>query len=183
MAEQKNKTTERTYTIPLRKSFITKPKHARANRAIRTIKAFISRHMNAKNAEAVRIGQELNKTVWKQGIRNPPGKVTVTAFKEDDIVKVELAGTAWVDAVKPAPKTEKGGTLKDKLTGALKPTETETPPATSAATPKKTEDHNSTKKQGDSKEKPKEQANKKTSAKKETTSPKKQHSQSTRETQ
>lgn len=102
---------EMTYTIPLREDFVKVPKHRRAKRAISKIKSYITRHMKTEN---IKIGKELNEKVWGNGIKNPPGKVTVKVKRVEDSVTVELEGFEYksesIQTKKEEPKT-----LKDKL--------------------------------------------------------------------
>ncbi|NJL44026.1 MAG: hypothetical protein HC945_01735 [Nitrosarchaeum sp.] len=107
----------RTYTIPLRKDINKTSMHRRAKRAVTTVKSFVERHMKT---DTVKIGKALNEALWKNGMQNPPHKVTVQCERKDDHVRVELEGTAWTEAIKAQPKTEKGASLKDKLQTALK---------------------------------------------------------------
>lgn len=82
---------ERQYIIPLRQRWVNVQKHYRSNAAIKEIKDFISRHMKAEK-EDIRIGRWLNIEIWKNGIKAPPGKISVKTSKNDNgIVKVELA--------------------------------------------------------------------------------------------
>ena len=69
---------ERSYVIPLRRETLKVPPFKKANKAIRTVKQFISRHMKSDN---VVVGKYLNLDVWKHGAKNPPHKVKVTAQK------------------------------------------------------------------------------------------------------
>jgi large subunit ribosomal protein L31e len=84
---------ERTYTIPLRKSFLKAPTYLRTNRAVRAVRAYLSRHMKSAN---VKLGEELNKALWERGDSKPPHHVTVLAKKEDDVVYAELVGKEFV---------------------------------------------------------------------------------------
>lgn len=102
---------ERTYTVPLRHGFSQAPAYKRSPRAVRTLRAFIVRHMKS---EEVKIGPALNELLWARGLRHPPPRVKVTAVKEDGIVKVELFGHAYPEPAKPAAKKEG---LKDRLLG------------------------------------------------------------------
>ncbi|RME31179.1 hypothetical protein D6789_03540 [Candidatus Woesearchaeota archaeon] len=107
---------ERTYTIPLRRGFRNAARYKKTNRAVATLIAFIERHMKSDD---VRVGQHLNSFLWKNGARNPPPRVTVTAVKDDDgVVRVELEGKKYKESVKPKPK-EESGTLKDKIAQTL----------------------------------------------------------------
>jgi len=80
-------TETKTYTIPLRKDFVSKPKYKRAKRAIKKIKMFTSKHMKT-NIEDVRVSSGLNEVVWQNGARNPPGKVTVLMQQKGSLVHV-----------------------------------------------------------------------------------------------
>jgi large subunit ribosomal protein L31e len=81
---------ERTYNVPLRRVFGKTPKYKRTNRAVSALREFMVRHMKS---EDVKIGRELNKLVWENGIRNPPHHVKVLATKDSEgVVRVELFG-------------------------------------------------------------------------------------------
>lgn len=105
---------ERTYTIPLRANFVKVPKYLRSKRAINHIKAFIVRHLKVEE-ENIRLGRNLNETVWQHGIKNPPGKVKVKAIKDGDKVTVELEGFDYKIEKVQTEKAEAPSTLKDKL--------------------------------------------------------------------
>ena len=107
---------ERTYTIPLRAGFIKVPRYYRAKRAINQIKAYMSKHMKS---DEIKIGSVLNEHVWSKGITNPPGKVTVKAIKEGNVVTVELEGYAYKTQKVQTEKTEKATSFKDKLAAKL----------------------------------------------------------------
>src|SRR3989339_510607 len=84
---------ERIYIIPLREKCRSVPRYKKTNKAVKTIKEFIARHMKVQNRdlEKIKIDKILNEAVWFRGIRNPPHKIKVKATKIGDIVKVELA--------------------------------------------------------------------------------------------
>ncbi len=92
MAEQKTEKIEREYIIPLRKQVNKVPRYKKANKAIRTIKEFLVKHMKIRDRDLkkVKIDKYLNEEVWFRGIRKPPQKIKVRAIKEGDIVRVEL---------------------------------------------------------------------------------------------
>jgi len=113
--ETKKEKLERTYNIPLRKKFRRTAKHKKTPKAVRTIKEFLKKHMKAEN---IKLGMHLNEHLWKHGIKNPPHHVKVNAIKEDDVVKVELQGFEFKEAVKSEKKKEPK-TMKDKLTAKL----------------------------------------------------------------
>lgn len=79
--EYKVKMTElkREYVIPLRRKTILAPKWRRSKKAMSVLKDFIRKHMKADN---VIICNELNEFIWANGIKNPPGKVSVVAYKK-----------------------------------------------------------------------------------------------------
>ncbi|HKO39740.1 MAG TPA: 50S ribosomal protein L31e, partial [Nitrososphaeraceae archaeon] len=59
--------------------------YRRTDRVINMIKEFAKRHMKNEN---IKIDQELNKEIWKQGKTNPPRKVRVRMSIDDNIVLV-----------------------------------------------------------------------------------------------
>ena len=89
---------ERTYNIPLRKHFRKAPKYKKTNRAVSALRSFLSKHMKS---EDVKLGKNLNQHLWKQGIRNPPHHVKVTAIKDDEgVVRAELFGHKYEEPTK-----------------------------------------------------------------------------------
>ncbi|MBI2656908.1 60S ribosomal protein L31 [Candidatus Woesearchaeota archaeon] len=90
---------ERIYNIPLRRETLKVPLFRKANKAVKTVREFISKHMKSEN---VLIGKYLNLKIWNHGAKNPPHHVKVNAVKDDKgKVFVEL-----VDAPKEIPKAE-----------------------------------------------------------------------------
>jgi large subunit ribosomal protein L31e len=92
---------ERIYTIPLGKAWIMPPRK-RTPRAMRMIRAFITKHMKMgakKEGEEeeeeepqVIITNEVNEKVWERGVEKPPRKIRVRAAKDKDgNVTVHLA--------------------------------------------------------------------------------------------
>lgn len=78
---------ERQYTVPLR-IVSGAPRWRRAARAVRFIRAFISRHMKSGN---VKLDPKVSELIWSRGAKKPPRKVKVKAVKyKDGLVKVEL---------------------------------------------------------------------------------------------
>lgn len=107
---------ERAYVIPLRRETLKVPNFRKANKAMKTIREFISKHMKAEN---VVIGKYLNLHVWDHGAKNPPGKVKVNAVKDDKgKVFVEMA-----DAPKEIAEEKKQSKKDGKETKAEKPEE------------------------------------------------------------
>ncbi|MDD5192868.1 MAG: hypothetical protein PHH54_03060 [Candidatus Nanoarchaeia archaeon] len=84
---------ERQYIVPLRKGWLKVPKYKRANKAVKTLKEFIVRHMKVydRDLRKVKIDIILNNEIRFRGMRKPLNKVKVKAKKFDnDIVRVEL---------------------------------------------------------------------------------------------
>jgi|GEM_PF-377932 len=108
---------ERSYNIPLRKSFVNAAKHKRTPKAVRAVREFLAKHMKAESTK-VRLGLHLNEYLWKHGIKNPPHHVKVWAVKEDDVVKAELEGFEFKEAVR-AEKKKEPETMKEKLAAKL----------------------------------------------------------------
>lgn len=100
---------ERTYTIPLRKQWRKTVRYRRAKKTVRAIREFLQRHMKGSD---VKIGPFLNEEVWKHGMKNPPSRIRVNAYKNPEgMVLAELFGKPLV---KEALKEEKKG-IVDKL--------------------------------------------------------------------
>jgi len=83
---------EREYIIPLRTGWAKVPRYKRANKAIKSIKEFLVRHMKIRDRDLdkIKIDQYLNEEVWFRGIKKPPVKIKVKAIKTGDKVLVEL---------------------------------------------------------------------------------------------
>ncbi len=90
--EIKTEKIEREYVIPLRKQVKKVPRYKKANKAIRTIKEFLVKHMKIydRDLKKIKLDTYLNEFVWFRGIKNPPHKIKVKAMKEGEIVRVEL---------------------------------------------------------------------------------------------
>ena len=84
---------EKIYTIPLSKAWIAPP-NKRAPKAIRIIKAFLTRHMKLEarregemeeeEPKRLVISNEVNERVWIRGIEKPPRKIRVRAAKDKE---------------------------------------------------------------------------------------------------
>jgi len=93
----------RVYTINLSKVWLS-PENRRTKRAINMIKEFATRHMKA---EEIKIDEELNRQMWKRGIRHPPRRVRVKMVKdEDDIVTVSPYSEEVKEEVEEKPEVE-----------------------------------------------------------------------------
>ena len=109
--------TERNYTINLRREFQKAPKYKYSSKAIRSLKEFLKKHMKSDN---VIIGKYLNQEIWKNGPRNPPGKVKIKVIKDGDKIKAELIGAPEEIIEAPKPKKKKPQTMKEKLQEKVK---------------------------------------------------------------
>jgi large subunit ribosomal protein L31e len=86
---------ERIYTIPLSKAWIAPP-NKRAPKAMRIIKAFVTKHMKleARREEVYEEGEEeprtliinneVNERIWMRGIEKPPRRVRIRAAKDKE---------------------------------------------------------------------------------------------------
>ena len=83
---------ERAYIIPLRKKCRVVPQYKKTNKAVKTVKEFLAKHMKVENRDLnkVKLDEYLNNFLWAKGIKTPPAKVKVKAIKEEGIVRVEL---------------------------------------------------------------------------------------------
>ncbi len=83
---------EREYVIPLREKCRVVPRYKKANKAIRTIKEFLVRHMKIRDRDLnkIKIDGYLNEVIWFRGIRKPPIKIKVKVIKEGEIIRVYL---------------------------------------------------------------------------------------------
>ncbi len=91
-------TLERTYNVPLRRTFVRSPKYKRSKRAVTILKEFIAKHMKAAE---IKIGKNLNEFIWKDGIQNPPHHVKVQLVRDDKgVVRAELFGKKYEEPTK-----------------------------------------------------------------------------------
>ena len=91
--EIKTQKIEREYIIPLREKCRSVPRYKKANKAIKTIKEFLVRHMKIRDRDLnkIKIDKYLNEAVWFRGIKKPPMKIKIKAIKEGEIVRAELS--------------------------------------------------------------------------------------------
>ncbi len=83
---------EREYVIPLREKVRVVPRYKKTNKAIKTIKEFLVRHMKIRDRDLkkIKLNRFVNEMVWNRGIKKPPIKIKVKAIREGEIVKVSL---------------------------------------------------------------------------------------------
>lgn len=106
---------ERVYNVPLRKGFRQVARYKKAKKAVRVLQEFLSRHMKQPDMDKILVGKNLNKELWKHGIKNPPSQVKVVVIKEDNgDVKAELYGTKY-EHKKKAEKEEKESKSSSKI--------------------------------------------------------------------
>jgi large subunit ribosomal protein L31e len=91
--EVKSDKIEREYVIPFREKVRVVPRYKKTNKAVKTVKEFLARHMKVydRDLDKIKIDKYLNEALWNRGIRKPPHKIKVKAVKENGIVRVELA--------------------------------------------------------------------------------------------
>jgi len=99
---------ERQYVVPLRRACVKTCRYLRAKKAMRIIREFMKRHMKSDD---IKLGMELNELIWSRGGQTIPGKVTLTALKEDEKVYVNLVGKP----LKKEKKEEKTEEVKEEV--------------------------------------------------------------------
>src|SRR3989344_515586 len=116
---------EREYNIPLRKEGFKVATYKRTQKAVKTVRNFLMRHMKV---EVVKLGRYLNMELHKNGMKNPPHHIKVKAIKdkmkvkdkEIDVCKAELVGApeekaTKVEEVKEAVKVKVEDKKEQKL--------------------------------------------------------------------
>jgi len=95
MAKKTEPTTtlEREYTIPIREKCRSVASYRKTEKAIKTIKEFLAKHMKVvdRDINKVKLDTYLNEFMWQRGIKNPPHKIKVKASKDSEgIVRAGL---------------------------------------------------------------------------------------------
>ena len=85
---QDNQQVERVYNIHYRQIIKKAPNWRRAKKAITVVKSFLKRHMKV---EEVKLSEKINQYIWKNGAKNPPGKISVKVVKKGNIAYADLA--------------------------------------------------------------------------------------------
>ncbi len=117
---------EREYIVPLRHGWLKVPKYKRANKAVKTLKEFIARHMKVydRDLKEIRIDINLNNEIRFRGMKKPPAKIKVKAEKYDNgIVKVYLVDIPEIIKYKLAREKKKKDSGKKKKEEVVKPEE------------------------------------------------------------
>jgi len=84
---------EREYNVPLRKGWLKVPEYKRGNKAIKTLKEFVAKHMKVydRDLRKIKVDMLVNNEIRFRGMKKPPAKIKIIAKKFDnDIVRVEL---------------------------------------------------------------------------------------------
>ena len=84
---------EREYIVPLRKGWLKVPKYKRGNKAIKTLKEFLAKHMKIydRDLRKIKIDELVNNEIRFRGMYKPLSKIKIKAKKYDNgIVRVEL---------------------------------------------------------------------------------------------
>ncbi len=90
---------ERVYTIPLRDAHHGK-RSKRADRAVRNVRDFLTRHMKSQN---IWISGEVNEALWARGKYTIPSKIRVRATRfADGVVEVTLPEQETAGSVREA---------------------------------------------------------------------------------
>ena len=118
----------REFVIPLREKCRVVPCYKKTNKAIKTIKEFLVRHMKIRDRDLskIKLDVHLNEFMWKDGIKNPPHKVKVKATKDGENVRVELVSIPKKIEQKKARRERietKAMAIADKKKAAAKPKE------------------------------------------------------------
>lgn len=106
---------EKIFTVPLRGAY-GKTRVKRAPYAVRAVRDYIKTHTKA---DEVKLGWNLNKSLWTGGTKKPPRSVRVKAVMDGKTAKAELLGFEYKE-FRAAPKAERKG-MKDRLMERLGP--------------------------------------------------------------
>ena len=84
---------EREYIVPLRRKWINTPKYRRAEKAVKSLKQFLAKHLRVedRNIKKIKLDHFLNEEIWYRGIKKPLHKVKVKVKKEGEIFRVFLS--------------------------------------------------------------------------------------------
>ena len=117
--EIKTEKLEREYVIPLREKVRVVPRYKKTNKAVKTVKEFLVRHMKVRDRDLskIKIDKYLNEALWFRGIRKPPHKIKVKAVKEGEIVRAELSDMPDKLKFKKAREEKHLQKAKDMLEG------------------------------------------------------------------
>ncbi len=71
---------ERVYNVPLRREFLKVSHWRKTEKAVTALRQFIAKHMKSDD---VVLGRYANQYLWKDGLKNPPHHIKVTASKDE----------------------------------------------------------------------------------------------------
>lgn len=160
MAKKENTTKvefEREYTVPLRAGWLKVPEYKRANKAVKTLKEFLARHMKVydRDLRKIKVDVDLNNELRFRGMKKPPAKIRVKAKKfDDDTVRAELVDlpkhiefrnkrVAKVDS-KKAPEIKQTEEIKKDVEKAVEETKAKVEKKETKSESKKKEDKKET---------------------------------------
>lgn len=108
---------EREYVIPLREKCRPVARYKKTNKAVKSVKEFLARHMKIRDRDLnkIKLDIHLNEFLWARGIKNPPHKVKVKAVKEGGKVNVELVDYPTNLKFKKARLEKRESTAKENL--------------------------------------------------------------------
>ena len=77
---------ETEYVVPLRQGWLKVPVYKRANKAVKTLKEFIARHMKVydRDLRKIKVDVDLNNELRFRGMTKPPAKIKVKASRFDN---------------------------------------------------------------------------------------------------
>jgi large subunit ribosomal protein L31e len=113
---------EREYIVPLRQGWLKVPEYKRANKAVKTLKEFLARHMKVydRDLRRIKVDIDVNNEIRFRGMKKPPAKVKVKAKRFDD----GTVSASLVDLPKHIEFRNKRSEKKDtKKTPEIKPAE------------------------------------------------------------
>ena len=104
---------EKILTVPLRRDFINVPKNRRANRAVDSLRTFLSVH-NKVSKEKVKISRSINEFLWRRGAQKPPSRIKVLVSFDGEFLKASLPEEKQKPKeTKPEKKKEKPELAKE----------------------------------------------------------------------
>jgi large subunit ribosomal protein L31e len=110
---------EKVMVIPLKNKARRSAKNMRMNRSVRTVREFLSRHMRTEPSN-VRISQQLNESLWKGGLHNPPSRIKVK-------VSTDGEGNVFASLLDEKERTKKEKKSRFGLRERLRRKASETP--------------------------------------------------------
>ncbi len=113
---------EKIFTVPLRREILKVPRYERASKSVKALKKFLYKHLKTRD---IIISPNINIHLHSQGRKNPPKKIKVKAWKEDQKYKVELSTIPIEDQLKKEKELEEKVKVLDSEKTEIKAEETE----------------------------------------------------------